>query len=76
MGRIALQEDNREDAIKGFWRAAEGFLNAGESSEYEDTLTELSQLYSEAGDYVQAYKISFEKSMYIRTVLQERGIVL
>jgi tetratricopeptide (TPR) repeat protein len=76
MARLALQKGCIEEAAKLLRRAADGFKQTGDFGEFDGTLTELSQLYSEQGDYQEAYRVCFEKSLYTKNVLQQRGIVL
>jgi tetratricopeptide (TPR) repeat protein len=76
LARLALQRGRIEEAAKLLRRAADGFKQTGDFGEFDGTLTELSLLYSEQGDYQEAYRVCFEKGLYTKNVLQQRGIVL
>ncbi|ARU61338.1 hypothetical protein CBW65_10255 [Tumebacillus avium] len=75
-GQIAIERNQREEAIRRFQMAADCFKHMDAITEWDDTMYDLAELYLEADDYKRAFGITKEVRGYSRLILEERGIVL
>jgi tetratricopeptide (TPR) repeat protein len=76
LGKIALQRNQRDEAIRRYKAAADCFKRMEEVHDWDDTMYELVALYDESGDKERAYDTLTEIRRFSRLVLEERGIVL
>jgi tetratricopeptide (TPR) repeat protein len=76
LGEIALQRNQREEAMRRLNMAAECFKSMGEVGAWDETMYQAALLHRDAGDMERAYRIVEEIRRYSRETLERRGIVL
>ncbi|MGZ4111999.1 MAG: helix-turn-helix domain-containing protein [Tumebacillaceae bacterium] len=76
MGQIALQRNQREEAIRRYKAAADCFKRLEEVQDWDSMMFDLVELYDASGEMELAYDALMEIRRFSRHVLDERGIVL